>query len=170
MNPSLLQPNHQPSRSLQRGFTLIEVMIVVAIVAILSAIAIPSYRDYVIRGRITTATNALSALRANMERHFQDNKTYQTFTTATVPAVTYQSPCSAASLTTLNASLSSDHFTMTCPTLTAAEFVLSIAGSGPVNGFVFTLDNHGAMTSTGTTGAATGWGTSTTRWCIKRGC
>ena len=59
-----------------RGFTLIEVMIVVAIIGIPAAIAYPSYRDYVIRGALVDATNGLSTARADMERHFQDNRTY----------------------------------------------------------------------------------------------
>ncbi len=58
------------------GFTLIEVMIVVAIIAILAAIAIPSYTDYVRRGRITEAISALSGMQTKMERYYQDNRSY----------------------------------------------------------------------------------------------
>src|SRR6195952_463946 len=64
-----------------RGFTLIEVMITVAIVAILAAVALPSYRDYILRGQLVDATNLLAAGRANMERYFQDNRTYAAVTT-----------------------------------------------------------------------------------------
>jgi type IV pilus assembly protein PilE len=59
-----------------RGFTLIELMIVVVIVAILAAIALPSYTDYVMRGRIPDATSNLAAKRVQMEQYFQDNHTY----------------------------------------------------------------------------------------------
>ena len=58
------------------GFTLIEVMVVVGILGILAAIAIPSYRDYVIRGKLAEAYSGLSALRTQAEQFFQDNRTY----------------------------------------------------------------------------------------------
>ncbi len=58
------------------GFTLIELMIAVAIVAILTAVALPSYRDYMTRGKLTEATVSLGSLRVRMEQYFQDNRTY----------------------------------------------------------------------------------------------
>lgn len=58
-----------------RGFSLIELMIVVAVVAILSAVAIPSYRDYTIRAQLIEA-NALSDTRVRMEQFYADNRTY----------------------------------------------------------------------------------------------
>lgn len=61
-----------------RGFTLIELMIVVAIVAILSAVAYPSYVDYVRRGKIVDALASLSQHRTQMEQYFQDNRNYGT--------------------------------------------------------------------------------------------
>src|SRR3984893_17159634 len=91
MNTQL--PEHSPMRhSRSQGFTLIELMIVVAIVAILTTIAYPNYRDYVIRGQLVDATQGLAAVRANMERYFQDNRTYLAI--AGPPAFT--PPCTAA--------------------------------------------------------------------------
>ena len=58
------------------GFTLIEVMIVVAIVAILASIALPSYNEYVARAKRADAQGALSGLALAMERFFTQNNTY----------------------------------------------------------------------------------------------
>ncbi|PLC04939.1 type 4 fimbrial biosynthesis protein [Variovorax sp. RO1] len=62
-------------RSLQ-GFTLIELMIVVAVIGILAAIALPSYNDYVRRGQLPAAFNGLSEYRVKMEQYYQDNRNY----------------------------------------------------------------------------------------------
>jgi type IV pilus assembly protein PilE len=60
----------------QRGFTIIELMIAVAIIAILAAIALPAYNDYVQRAKITEAFTALSDFRVRMEQFYQDNRRY----------------------------------------------------------------------------------------------
>lgn len=59
-----------------RGFTLIEMMVTVAIVAILAAIALPTYSDYIRRGQIQEAFSQLSSWRARMELFYQDNRSY----------------------------------------------------------------------------------------------
>src|SRR3984957_2381011 len=101
-------PRMRHSRS--QGFTLIELMITVAIVAILAAIAIPNYRDYVIRGQLVDATQGLAARRATMERYFQDNRTY-----AAAPG--FPNPCAPP-----QAPYAAGKFTISCPTFTAAGF------------------------------------------------
>lgn len=58
------------------GFTLIELMVVLLIVGILGAVAVPTYRQYVIRAHRTEAKTALLRLAANQERHYLQNNTY----------------------------------------------------------------------------------------------
>lgn len=61
-----------------RGFSMIELMIVVVIIAILSAIAIPSYRQYVLRGHRSEATRALQDLASRQENYYFTNNEYAT--------------------------------------------------------------------------------------------
>lgn len=70
------------SRKQSSGFTLIELMIVVAIVALLAAIAVPAYKEHVTRTRRSDAETALLDLSARMERYFAENNTYATATIA----------------------------------------------------------------------------------------
>lgn len=62
----------------QYGFSLIELMVVVAIIAILSAIAFPSYRKYVVRSHRTDAQRALMDLAGRQERFYYSNNAYAT--------------------------------------------------------------------------------------------
>ena len=61
-----------------RGFTPIELMIVVAIVAILATIALPSYQDYIRRSQLQEAFGNLADMRIKMEQFYQDNRNYGT--------------------------------------------------------------------------------------------
>lgn len=73
----------------QRGFTLIEMMIVVAVVGLLATIAYPSYQDYVLKGRRAEARTALLELMQQQERYMTQRGTYLVFSNTngvTVPA------------------------------------------------------------------------------------
>ena len=61
-----------------QGFTLIELMMVVAVISILAAIAYPSYQDYVTRSKRSDAKNALLEMASRQERYYFDNNTYTT--------------------------------------------------------------------------------------------
>src|SRR5688572_19255889 len=60
-------------KTAQKGFTLIELMIVVAIIGILAAIAIPAYQDYTIRAQVTEGLNMAGAAKAAISESFSAN-------------------------------------------------------------------------------------------------
>lgn len=129
-------------KTMQRGFTLIELMIVVAIVAILASVALPSYQDYVRRGIIQEGTAALAQGRVTMEQWFQDNRTY---VGASCPSNT-------------------KYFTFAgCDAATATVFTITATGSGSVSGFSYTINQNNVRTS------ATLWGNSTSCWVNRKG-
>lgn len=142
-------------RRAHAGFTLIELMVTVAIVGILAAVAYPAYSDYIIRGNLAEANTGLATVRAQMERHFQDNRTY-----ATVGAFT--TPCAAAAATR-----TFGNFVVSCAVApTATTFTLQAQGSGPVADFTFTVTEADVRA---TTAAKTGWNTCATKWLMKKG-
>ena len=63
----------------QKGFTLIEILIVVAIIGILATITIPMYQDYVTRAKNSAAMSDLKNVKTAMEAYFSDNQTYPNF-------------------------------------------------------------------------------------------
>lgn len=142
------------------GFTLIEVMVTVAIVAILASLALPSYRDYVLRGQLVDGTNGLSAMRADMERFYQDNRSY-------LKTGSFVPPCTATSTRTNVVG----NFTLSCttdPAATSTTYTLQAVGSGPTTGFTFFVDQLGVQSTT-IDSKVSGWSGCNKAWVTKRG-
>ncbi len=132
------------------GFTLIELLVTVTIVGILAAIALPSYNQYVVRGKLTEAYSNLLAIRVQSEQWFQDNRTYAGMPCSTTNAKYFGYACSNLAPTTY--------------TVTAA----GIAGTD-VEGIAFTIDQSNAKATVVTGVAATkGWAGNATCWIVRK--
>jgi type IV pilus assembly protein PilE len=139
------------SRS-SRGFTLIELLIVVAIVGILSAIAVPQYRDYVIRARLTEAFTGLGGVQTAAEEFWNNNHTY--------------AGLDAAAEKRLPAN--SDSFEYALASSSDSAFVLKATGKNQMAGFVYTIDQSGNRATLGTLNGNS-WGTSANCWIDRKG-
>ena len=118
------------------GFTLIEVMIVVVIVGILAAIALPSYSEYITRSRIIDGTTKLGDFRAQMEKYFLDNRTY----------LDAGGNCGVPD----NAGGAGDAFAISCAG-NATTYTVTAAGLAAkgMSGFTYTVTQTGAKASSG---------------------
>jgi type IV pilus assembly protein PilE len=109
----------------QNGFTLIELMITVAVIGILSAIALPSYSAYVVRAKIPVGLENLASYQARMEQSYQDTGSYgSTVCSATIPTIS--------------------NFTLSCTLTSAGQgFTAQVVGTGPVAGVSYSADQDG---------------------------
>jgi type IV pilus assembly protein PilE len=130
----------------QKGFTLLELMMVAAIIAILASVALPSYQNYTKKARIADATSALADYRVKYENYFLDNKTY--------PAA------SATCLPTTNSSPAL--FTVSCVSDTST-YTITATGNGQMSNFNYTIDYTNTKTSN------TPWGNSASCWIKSSG-
>lgn len=127
----------EKSRHLSNGFTLIELMVVIAIVGILSSIAYPAYQNYIRRAAVQEAFGALSDYRVKMEQYYQDYRNY-----GTLGATTCANGTGAPAWKSF-APAGAKYFTFTCALGSATDnqsYTLTATGSGGVAiGNVFTL-------------------------------
>jgi type IV pilus assembly protein PilE len=136
-----------------RGFTLIELMITIAIISILAAVALPAYNDYVTRGKLAEAFNGLGDFRVRMEQFYQDNRRYDGGGLG---------GCGAAAPT------DTKYFTFACTpdaTLPAQTYTAKATGVAPLTGFEYTINEAGAKTSNIT---AAGWSNPSPNQCWAR--
>ena len=130
---------------MQRGFTLIEIMIVVAIVGILASVALPMYNSYLARGKVVEAHSTLTSARIQMEQYYQDNRTY---VAATCPGA-------------------SSYFTYACVTaantFTITATNVASQGLGAAGSYKYTINQSNVKATT----AFPGGKTSATTWISK---
>ena len=133
---------------MQKGFTLVELLIALAVIGILTAVALPAYQDYVIRGKVAEAKAILSDARQKFEQFFQDNKTY-------VGAELTRCPPPAR------------YFDFVCdnPLPTVSSYMIIANGKDSMAGFSYSIDENNTRATT-----ATVWGeTNANCWISKRG-
>ncbi len=141
-----------PEVSAEAGFSLIELMIALAIAAIIAAFAIPSYRDHLQRSYLPEASSGLLLSAMRLEQYYQDNRSYRNGMACgiTLPA---------ARRFSFSCTLSADGQT----------FLLTATGvaQDAMNGFTLTLDQSG---NARTTALPDGWGSVPREcWVTKRG-
>jgi type IV pilus assembly protein PilE len=124
------------------GFTLIELMIVVLMVSILATIAVPSYSQYLTRGRLAEVLTDLSAFRLRMELAYQDNGNFG------VGACAVSAP-------------PRDGFTFACALESSGQgYTLTATGAGRNAGYAYSIDDRGerkTLSFPGSTDVATCW-------------
>ena len=152
-----------------RGFTLIELMITVTVIAVLTAIALPSYTDYVTRSKLAEAYAHLADLRVKMEQSYLDNRRYSTNAGG--------GTCGVPGGNTPTAQ-GTKYFDFTCASSSPnaagdQEYVLTASGkaSESLSGIAFTI-NHGntkATTVTASTPMADkGYASNAACWVRKK--
>ena len=132
-----------------RGFTLIEIMITIAIIGIASAIAVPSYRDYVTRGRLADAFSTLATVQPNAEQFWANTRSFVNFDT-----LSNDFPAATA------------YFSYALSGASASAYTVTATGRGAVAGFVYTIDQQG---NRATTGVPSGWTANAGCWVDRRG-
>ncbi len=124
------------------AFSLIELMVALAIAAIIAVFAVPSYHDHILRARLPEATSSLLLTAMRLEQHYQEHRSYATAATAAAGAAATGNAACGVSLP------ASDRFAFRCDVLDGGQsFLLSAAGQEGTSmaGFSYSLDHLGAQ-------------------------
>lgn len=131
-------------KQLSKGFTLIELMVALAIISILASIAIPAYQDYVLRSRIPEATSGLASKRVQLETYFDNNRTYVGFN------------CNTGGTAS---------FAFSCTVQTPTQYTIQASGQGSMGNFTYTLDQSNNRSSVI---SQSGWSGNPGCWAIRK--
>lgn len=125
-----------------RGFTILELMVAVAIVGILAAVALPSYTDYLRRGRLPEAFTFLSNYQVRMEQHYQDFRAYGSGSTC--------APDSAGNSKIVAAPTGVKYFTFSCSLTDSGQgYLLTATGTTALgSAHVYTLTHANVKATT----------------------
>jgi type IV pilus assembly protein PilE len=154
-NPSRTRvPRHRSG-----GFTLLELMVVGVIVAVLAAVALPSYADYIQRSKISEAITNLSDMRTRLEQFYLDNRSY--------PAAPGNCVTTGTTSANINLPPAQKYFQVTCTAMSAAAYTITATGvaSQGMGGFAYTIDQGN---NRATTAVPSGWSKSATCWTIRK--
>ena len=142
--------------TMQKGFTLIELMIVVAIIGILAAIAIPAYQDYITRGQVSEAVTLGGGLKSPLAEYGADKNAWPTLVGPTATAGSGQ----------LNATLIGKYSTVTtsvASTYPAGRITVTMTtGKASGSALTYTTANGGSTWACGNTTVDTASGSGTT--------
>ncbi|MCP3852652.1 MAG: prepilin-type N-terminal cleavage/methylation domain-containing protein [Gammaproteobacteria bacterium] len=144
-------------KKVSKGFTLIEIMIVVAVVAILAAIAVPSYSDYVLRAKRVDAANKLMDIANRQQQYFLDNRSYGTAAQLYVTAAQLLLAQGSCATNDIESEEANYCITITIPNPQDGTYSLSAApqGSQVDDSSDCTTITYNSSGQTGNTGSAT---------------
>ncbi|MDA8383915.1 MAG: prepilin-type N-terminal cleavage/methylation domain-containing protein [Betaproteobacteria bacterium] len=144
------------------GFTLIELLITMVVLAIVAAIAIPIYTNYVRRGEITDATDTLSSLYVQMEQDYQDNNNYE--------APNNTSNCAVGATPTSTNSSTTQYFTYACALSNSGQnYTITATGATGtlMSGFTYQITDANLRSST--VSGVSGWTGNSNCWVTNEG-
>jgi len=135
--------------SFQAGFSLVELMVALAIAAIIAAFAVPAYRDHTLRSYLPEMSSSLQLSALRLEQYYQDHRSYRNGTECgiTLPRI--------------------ERFSFSCTVPEDGQsFLLTATGRDAMVGFAYTIDQQG---QTRTTSLPDAWGTAPLDcWVMKR--